>query len=67
MRWLKVRQAAEHAGGLSLRTVYAAIAAGKLRAARIGAGRNLVTSAEWIDDWLQRAGESGPRGCGTGA
>ncbi len=56
MRWLKVRQAAEHAGGLSQRTVYAAIRNGKLRAARIGAGRNLVTAAEWVDAWLEQAG-----------
>jgi excisionase family DNA binding protein len=56
VRWLKVRQAAEHAGGLSQRTVYAAIKARKLRAARIGAGRNLVTSEAWVDQWLQECG-----------
>jgi excisionase family DNA binding protein len=56
MHWLKVRGAAQHAGGVSERTVYQAIKAGKLRAARIGAGRNLVTSAEWVDLWLQECG-----------
>jgi len=62
MRWLKVRGAAEHAGGLSQRTVYQAIKAGKLRAARIGAGRNLVTAEEWVDAWLRECdGELAPR------
>jgi excisionase family DNA binding protein len=55
MRWLKVRQAAEYAGGLSARTVYAAIKAGKLRAARIGAGRSIVVAQEWVDAWLAEA------------
>lgn len=56
MRWLKVRGAAEYAGGLSQRTVYQAIRSGRLRAARLGAGRNVVTSAEWIDGWLGQLG-----------
>ena len=56
MVWLKVRQAAAYAGNLSERTVYTAIRSGKLRAARIGAGRNVVTSQEWIDTWLGKAG-----------
>jgi hypothetical protein len=58
MRWLKVPQAAqEWAGGLSPKTLYGAIRAGKLKAARIGAGRNVLVCELFVDEWLR--GSSG--------
>jgi hypothetical protein len=53
MRWLKIDAARQHCGGISRRVMYDAVAAGKLRAARIGEGRNLIFSDEWCDDWLK--------------
>ena len=53
MRWLKIHGACAYAGDMSSKTIYAAVAAGRLRAARVGAGRNLMFSEEWIDDWLR--------------
>lgn len=54
MRWLKVADAAqEWVGGVNVKTLYAAIRAGHLRAARIGAGRNLLLCEEYIDEWLR--------------
>jgi UDP-N-acetylenolpyruvoylglucosamine reductase len=50
---LKVEAAAqEWAGGLSAKTIYKAIRDGKLKAARIGAGRNLLVCEQFITDWL---------------
>ena len=49
MRWMKIDEACKYAGGVSRKTVYAAIRAGRLQAARIGAGRNLVVSDVAID------------------
>jgi excisionase family DNA binding protein len=54
-RWMKVDDARRYAGGVSRRTLYDAVRAGKLRAARIGAGRNFVFCAEWIDQYLEEA------------
>lgn len=62
MRWTKVPGAAKHAGNISTRTIYQAIKDGKLKAARIGAGRSIVTSEEWVDLWLSACGGGdGPR------
>jgi excisionase family DNA binding protein len=55
MRWLKIQGACAYAGDVSSKTIYAAVAAGRLKAARVGAGRNLMFSEEWIDDWLRRS------------
>lgn len=53
MRWLKVPEAArEWAGGVNAKTLYAAIRTGKLQAARIGAGRNLLVCESYVDEWL---------------
>jgi excisionase family DNA binding protein len=53
MRWLKADEAArEWAGGVSAKTLYAAIRRGNLKAARIGAGRNLLFCEQWVDEWL---------------
>ena len=55
MRCLKVEDAArEWAGGLSVKTLYRAIRAGQLEAARIGAGRNLLVCEEFVHTWLLR-------------
>ena len=53
MTWRKIGAAAEYAGGLSVNTIYRAISRGDLRAARIGAGRNLLTCDRWLDEWLR--------------
>ena len=61
MRWMKIDEACKYAGGVSRKTVYAAIRAGRLQAARIGAGRNLVVSDVAIDRWLEQSrGASNP-------
>lgn len=60
MRWLKVAEAAkEWAGGVSAKTMYAAIRAGKLKAARIGAGRNVLVCEAFVDEWLTRSAQHG--------
>jgi len=59
MAWMRVDAARKYAGGLGRKTLYRAVAAGKLRAARIGAGRSLLFSDVWIDEWLlASAGET---------
>lgn len=50
---MRVKGAADYST-TSPKTVYAAIKDRKLRAARIGAGRNLVTSRQWVDEWLTK-------------
>lgn len=61
MRWLKVPEAAkEWAGGVSPKTMYGAIRDGKLTAARIGAGRNLLVCEQHVDEWLMRAAKVAP-------
>jgi excisionase family DNA binding protein len=58
MRWMKAPQAAEYLGGISVKTIYAAVRAGRLKAARIGAGRNVLFCAEWLDAYaMSTAGE----------
>jgi excisionase family DNA binding protein len=58
MSWMKVDGARAYMGGFSRRTIYEAIRRGELRAARIGAGRNVVTCTEWCDDYLKRRAEA---------
>ena len=53
MRWKKVPEAAtEWAGNVSPKTMYGAIRAGKLKAARIGSGRNVLICEQYVDAWL---------------
>lgn len=49
--WLDVRQAAQHAN-CGTKSIYNAVAAGKLQAARLGGRRELRFLAEWVDAWL---------------
>ncbi len=57
MTWLKAKDAAAHSGGIHPKLLYAAVQRGELRVARVGAGRNLLFSVEWLDAWLvERAG-----------
>ena len=54
MAWKKVPDAArEWAGDVNPKIVYAAIRDGKCKAARIGAGRNMLVCEEFIQEWLQ--------------
>ena len=53
MPWMKVDAARAYAGGISRKALYHAVAAGRLKAARIGAGRSLLFHEAWIDEWLQ--------------
>jgi excisionase family DNA binding protein len=50
--WLTAREAAAHAH-VSARTIYQAVSAGRLRAARIGFGKALRFRREWVDSWLE--------------
>ena len=51
IRWLTVREAADRAR-CGPKTIYRAVRAGQLRAARIGGRRELRFLASWIDGWL---------------
>ena len=50
--WLKIDAACAYCGGVSRRTLYDAVKAGKLRVTRIGAGRNVLFNTTWLDAWL---------------
>lgn len=50
--WLTADQAAKRAR-VGSKTVYAAVRAGQLRAARIGGRRSLRFLAGWVDAWLE--------------
>jgi len=65
MHWFKIAVAAVYAGGLAPRTLYAAAQRGDLRVARIGAGRNLLTCDEWVDEWLSASAEERSNGLGS--
>jgi excisionase family DNA binding protein len=52
---MKIDEACRYAGGVSRKTIYAAIRGGRLEAGRIGAGRNVVVSDAAIDRWLERS------------
>ena len=51
MTWWTVGDAAAHAK-CGRRSIYNAVATGKLRAARLGGRRELRFLPEWIDAWL---------------
>jgi excisionase family DNA binding protein len=49
--WLTVGEAAERAR-VGVKLIYREVAAGRLRAARVGGRRDLRLRPEWIDAWL---------------
>ena len=49
--WLTVKEAADRAR-CGVKTVYREVAAGRLKAARIGGRRELRFLAAWVDQWL---------------
>jgi hypothetical protein len=60
MAWMKVDGARKYAGGVGRKVLYKAVASGKLRAARIGAGRSLLFCDGWIDEWLVASAGGSP-------
>jgi hypothetical protein len=53
MEWKKVPAAVKTwAGDISPKTMYAAIKSGKCKAARIGAGRNVLVCEQFVTEWL---------------
>ena len=56
--WLTVREAAAHAR-CGVKTLYREVAAGRLRAARVGGRRALRFRAAWIDTWIEAAAMGG--------
>ena len=54
MHWMKIRGEATGYAHTSDKIIYAAIRRGELKAARIGAGRCVLTCEEWLDAWLVR-------------
>jgi excisionase family DNA binding protein len=57
--WLTVAQAAARAQ-VSKPTIYTAIRTGKLKAAKLGAGRSVRLLDTWVDEWLIRCAEWKP-------
>ena len=51
MTWVKAGPACAYLGGISTKTLYAAVKRGDLKAARIGAGRNLLFCETWLDEF----------------
>jgi len=67
MAWMKVDAARKYAGGVGRKILYKAVAAGHLKAARIGAGRSLLFSDTWIDEWLMASACGEREECLVGA
>ena len=58
MEWKRAKDAArDWAGGISVKTLYAAVQRGQLKAARIGAGRNMLFCQQHVDQWLSASAE----------
>jgi len=51
MTWMKAGLACAYLGGISAKTLYSAVKKGDLKAARIGAGRNLLFCEMWLDEF----------------
>jgi excisionase family DNA binding protein len=49
--WLRIAEACDYAR-VGKKIIYAAIAAGRLRAAQVDGRRKLLIRREWIDAWL---------------
>jgi excisionase family DNA binding protein len=50
--WFRIGEAAEYAK-CGRKLLYREVAAGRLRAARVGGRREIRTRREWLDEWLQ--------------
>jgi excisionase family DNA binding protein len=50
--WLRIKEAAAYAR-CGRKLLYREIAAGRLRAARVGGRREIRLRQQWIDDWLE--------------
>lgn len=55
-RWLTTAQAAAHAQ-VGLKLIYREVAAGRLRAAKVGGRRDLRFLALWVDLWLESSSQ----------
>jgi excisionase family DNA binding protein len=51
--WLTAEEARQYIKS-GVKIVYREVAAGRLRAARIGGRRDLRFRKEWLDEWLER-------------
>lgn len=51
--WLTAREAAQRAK-CGIKTLYAAVHAGRLRAARLGVRHDLRFHVSWVDEWLNK-------------
>jgi len=49
--WLRIGEATQYAK-CGRKLLYRAVAAGRLRAARVGGRREIRTRREWLDEWL---------------
>jgi excisionase family DNA binding protein len=58
---MKIGPACQYLGGICEDTLYSAVREGKCRAARIGAGRNLLFSDTWLDEYATRCAEQRDR------
>ena len=65
VRWMKVGPACAHLGGISAKTLYAAVRRGDCQAAHIGAGRNLLFCESWLDQYAERCAAAGGRASTT--
>jgi len=50
--WLRIGEAAQYVR-CGRKLLYREVAAGRLRAARVGGRREIRTRREWLDEWLQ--------------
>lgn len=51
--WMDIRGSAYYSG-LSIWTLYAAVAAHELRHVRVGGRKQIRTTRRWVDEWLER-------------
>ena len=58
-RWITVGQAAALAQ-MSRGLIYAAVRSGALRSIRVGAGRSVRTTEQWVHQWLSASATGGP-------
>jgi hypothetical protein len=59
--WKKAPDAArDWCGSVNPKLLYAAVKTGRLKAARIGAGRNLLFCEMWCDEWLTSSAVTKP-------